>query len=192
MDMRYNVAQLLKGPTGGQRRYQVREDIRGLDPDLKPLAPLEGSIALLRTSQGILVTGKLHTVIEGECRRCLEPARVEVELELEEEFYPTVAIADSPIDPVDDDEYDAALTIDEHHEMDLGEVVRQGLWLATPMDALCRADCAGLCPRCGGNRNLGECTCEQDGIDPRWAVLQSLLSADDADVADTDSDERSD
>lgn len=191
MDMRYNVAQLLKGPTGGQRRYEVKEDIEDLDPDLQPLAPLEGSVTLMRTSQGILVTGKLHTVIEGECRRCLEPAKVEVDLELEEEFYPTVAIAESPVDPIPEDEYDEALTIDEHHMLDLSEVVRQGLWLATPMDALCRLDCAGLCPRCGGNRNLGECTCEQDEIDPRWAVLQSLLSAKDSGVTETDSDERS-
>lgn len=188
MDMRYNVAQLLKGPTGGQRRYEVMENIEGLDPDLRPLAPLVGSVTLMRTSQGILVTGKLRTVIETECRRCLEPAKVKVELELEEEFYPTVAIAESPVDPISDDDYDEALTIDEHHMLDLGEVIRQGLWLATPMDALCRADCAGLCPRCGGNRNLGECTCEQDEIDPRWAVLQSLISARDA---ETDSDERS-
>jgi uncharacterized protein len=191
VDMRYNVAQLLKGPTGGQRRYEVEEDIRDIDPDLRPLGPLKGSVTLMRTSQGILVTGRLRTVIEGECRRCLEPAKVKVELELEEEFYPTVAIAESPVDPVPDEEYDEALTIDEHHMLDLGEVVRQGLWLATPMDALCRLDCAGLCPRCGGNRNLGECTCEQDEIDPRWAVLQTLLAAGDAGPEETESDERS-
>ncbi|MGD8398381.1 MAG: DUF177 domain-containing protein, partial [Anaerolineae bacterium] len=136
---------------------------------------LEGSVTLMRTSQGILVTGKLHTTVRAECRRCLEPAEVEVEIDLEEEFYPTVPIAESPVDAVPEEDLEEALMIDEHHVLDLSEVIRQALWVATPMDALCRLDCAGLCPRCGGNRNLGECTCVDDEIDPRWAVLQSLL-----------------
>lgn len=183
--MQYNVAQLLKGPTGRQRRYYLSEEIRNLDPDLDPVQPLEGWLTLLRTSQGILVSGKLRTVLKMECSRCLEPCEVEVELELEEEFRPTVPINDAPIDDVPEEEWDDALTIDEHHVLDLSEVIRQGLWLAAPMEAICRPDCAGLCPQCGGNRNLGECTCEQPPIDPRWAALQSLVIIE-------ESDERSD
>jgi uncharacterized protein len=76
--------------------------------------------------------------------------------------------------------------IDEHHILDLSEVIRQGLWLAIPMEILCRPDCAGLCPRCGGNRNLGECNCDQAAIDPRWGALQALLAS------ELDSEERND
>lgn len=173
--MRFNVAQLLKGPTGAERRYHLSEDIRHLDPDLHPIRPLEGVVTLMRTSQGILVTGELRTVLRRECDRCLEPCDVEVEFELEEEFRPTVMINEVPIDPTPEDERDDALTIDEHHELNLSEVIRQDLWLATPMETLCRPDCAGLCPQCGGNRNLGECHCVGPVLDARWAVLQMLL-----------------
>jgi uncharacterized protein len=183
--MRFNVAQLLKGPTGAERQYHLSEDIRHLDPDLHPIRPLEGVVTLMRTSQGILVTGKLRTVLRRECDRCLEPSDVEVEFELEEEFQPTVMINDVPIDPTPEDERDDALTIDEHHELDLSEVIRQDLWLATPMETLCRPDCAGLCPQCGGNRNLGECQCIGPVLDARWAVLQMLLPD------ESESDERS-
>jgi uncharacterized protein len=99
-----------------------------------------------------------------------------VVIELEEEFLPSVPIKDAPVDRVAQEDLDEALTIDEHHELDLSEVIRQGLWLAAPMDALCRPDCAGICPECGGNRNLGECECSEPAIDPRWAALQVLLS----------------
>jgi uncharacterized protein len=116
----------------------------------------------------------------------LEPADVDVELDLEEEFYPIVQIGDTPIDEISDEDYDEALLIDELHTLDLHEVIRQGLWLATPMEALCRLDCAGLCPTCGGNRNLGECSCQETAIDPRWAALQALLSE------EQESQERSD
>jgi uncharacterized protein len=173
--MRYNVAQLLKGPTGAQRRADLSEEIRDLEQDLEPLGPLVGSIALMRTSQGILVTGKLRTTLRMTCRRCLEPADVDVELDLEEEFYPVARIADAPVDDVPDEEHDEALLIDEHHILDLREVIRQGLWLTAPAQVLCRPDCAGLCPTCGGNHSLKECHCDEAILDPRWAALQALL-----------------
>lgn len=183
--MLYNVSQLLKGPTGGERRYHLSQDVKGLDPDLEPVQPLEGWVRLLRTSQGILASGTLRTVLQMECNRCLEACEVEIQIELEEEFRPTVSINDAPVDIVPEEDQDDALLIDEHHILDLTEVIRQGLWLATPMEALCRIECAGLCHRCGGNRNLGECTCAEPPMDPRWAALQSLL------VAESQSDERS-
>ena len=173
--MQYNVAQLLKGPTGAEKRYELSEEIRDLDPDLEPTAPLVGRVKLMRTSQGILVTGKLRTVLRLTCHRCLEPMIGEVELDLEEEFHPVARFAEATLDEIPDEEFDEALVIDEHHVLDLSEVIRQGLWLAAPMEALCSLDCAGLCPRCGGNRNLGECTCTEPVMDPRWAALQALL-----------------
>ena len=173
--MRYNVAQLIKGPTGAERRFDLIEEIRDLEQDLEPLSPLEGSIALMRTSQGILVTGKLQTRLRMPCQRCLEPADVDVELDLEEEFLPVARIANAPVDDVPEEEYDEALLIDEHHMLDLREVIRQGLWLAAPSQVLCRPDCAGLCPVCGGNHNLKECHCDEVILDPRWVDLQALL-----------------
>ena len=174
--MRYNVAQLLKGPTGQRRHYELLENIEGLDPELHAVTALTGAISLTRTSQGILAMGKLRTTLEVECRRCLEAFEADVVLNLEEEFHPTVLIDDAPFDRVPKEDEDEALKIDAHHILDLREVIRQGLWLALPMDTLCRPDCAGLCPTCGGNRNLGECQCVPEAVDPRWSTLKDLVS----------------
>jgi uncharacterized protein len=89
------------------------------------------------------------------------------------------------VDDIPEEDRDEAVLIDVHQILDLTEVIRQGLWLAMPEKTLCRPDCAGLCPNCGGNRNLGECHCEALS-DPRWASLQALLTE------ETDSKERSD
>lgn len=174
--MRYNVAQLLKGPTGAIREHDLHVNISSFDPDLEPVRPLTGSIALMRTSQGILVTGGLETLLRGTCRRCLEQCDIRVKVALEEEFYPTAGIGDAPLDGVAEEDRDDALLIDDRHTLDLTEVVRQELILASAEEVLCQMDCAGLCPQCGGNRNLGECQCAGDPIDPRWATLQTLLS----------------
>jgi len=173
--MRYNVAQLLMGPTGARRVYDLEAEIGGLDPEIEPLRPLTGTVTLMRTSQGILATGTLRTTLVAQCRRCLELCDAEIKIELEEEFYPAVPFAEAPLDEMPEENWDEALQIDEHHILDLHEVIRQDLLLAIPMQTLCQPDCAGLCPRCGGNRNRGECTCDDKDIDPRWAVLQALL-----------------
>ena len=173
--MRYNVAQLLREPIGALRKHEVDTDISGLDVDLEPTGPLVGTVVLMRTNRGILATGVLETTLTGECRRCLEPCEHQAKVELEEEFVSSnPRFSASRVQPVDED-VDEALLIDDSHLLDLSEVVRQGLWLSQPKQALCRKDCAGLCPRCGGNRNENECDCGQVGIDPRWSALQALL-----------------
>lgn len=184
--MRYNVAQLLRGPVGTRRHYDFCEDVGNLESELVQLQPLVGSITLTRTNQGILVEGLLQTTLGTECRRCLAPSQVGVEIELEELFHPEVQIPNVSIEELPEEDQDEALMIDAHHILDLEEVVRQGLWVSAPMDSLCRKDCAGLCEDCGGNRNLNECLCYESPIDPRWAVLGTLQPA------VPDSSERSD
>jgi uncharacterized protein len=52
-------------------------------------------------------------------------------------------------------------------------MVRDAVVLQMPFSPLCKPDCLGLCERCGGDRNLGECTCT-DPIDPRWSALEGF------------------
>jgi uncharacterized protein len=98
---------------------------------------------------------------------------VAVTLELEEEFYPTLDILTGTVLPVSS-EADEATRIDEQHILDLWEVVRQDLLLASDEFLYCRPDCKGLCPHCGQDRNLKECNCQDEVIDPRWANLQTF------------------
>jgi uncharacterized protein len=51
--------------------------------------------------------------------------------------------------------------------------VRDAVVLEMPFSPLHSPDCKGLCPICGGDRNLGECP-GHDEIDPRWSALSVL------------------
>jgi uncharacterized protein len=53
-------------------------------------------------------------------------------------------------------------------------MVRDAVGLELPFSPLCTPDCLGLCERCGGDRNLGECSCAPQ-VDHRWAPLEGLL-----------------
>ena len=57
-------------------------------------------------------------------------------------------------------------------------------WCATrccsrsPTSALCRDDCAGLCPACGHDLALGPCGCDAAPVDERWAALDAAAASD--------------
>jgi uncharacterized protein len=171
--MRFNVAGLLKSPTGTDRVVTLEEPVELDDADVRVLEPVRGRIRLTRDHAGILVEGHLSTRLGLACARCLEPAEADVSVDIAEEFRPTVYIPGGP--PVaDPEEVDPEARIDEFHVLDLGEVVRQALEVAVPLHPLCRPDCAGLCPTCGVDRNRGSCDCEP-APDPRWETLRALL-----------------
>ena len=172
--MRYNVAQLMKGPTGDIRRYQLQEEINNLDESITPLSTLDGEVQLMRTMDGLLVTGDLHTSLQLECSRCLDIFSKVVRISLEEEFLPTIDVITGAHLSVDA-EADEANLIDDRHQLDLTEVVRQDLLVAIPVAPLCRTGCKGLCPICGKNWNHEECHHDNDDIDPRFAKLKELL-----------------
>ena len=168
--MRFNVAQLLKRATGSSRRYQMREDIEGIDPGLIIREPLVGQIEMVRTADGILVRGELTTAVELQCDRCLEPFLQNVEFEIEEEFHPAIDMSTGAQLPCDEEK----MRIDEHHILDLTELMRQSIFLAQPMHPVCRLDCLGLCDRCGQNLNEGPCDCKESMVDPRLEILKKL------------------
>lgn len=190
--MLFNVAQLLKELTGGTRRYELNEDLAGLDEELSFLAPLSGTLQMLRTNSGILVSGDLRTTVGIACGRCLEPVAVPVQFWLEENFRPLVEvntgryIPPSEFEGTQDDLEDAALIIDEHHILNIAEVVRQAIWLALPMYPSCtwvgEGECPNLLRRRAELRELADVAVytdregphEEQEIDPRWAALLKL------------------
>lgn len=173
--MIYNVAQLLKSPVGASLRVALDPDDQlELKEDAIRLAgPVEGAVRLHRTNQGILVDGMATAPVEMQCDRCLEPFTTTVTFPLREQFYPTIDVNTGVALPAVTDEL--VFFLDQNHHLDLREAIRQNLLLALPMRALCRDDCAGLCPTCGRNLNHGACQCVPEVLDSRFETLRALL-----------------
>ncbi len=172
--MIYNVAQLLKEGVGASRRRTISGDLRDIDALNPGVTHVEGELLFVRTPKGILVTGNAQMNIQQICRRCLEPMATEVEFEIEEEFIPSIDIDTGATLPITDED-EPELIIDEHHMLDMSEVLRQYVIVAGTSPGLCRSDCEGLCPICGKNLNLEPCGCQRDVIDPRLSALAQLL-----------------
>jgi len=170
--MQINVSQQLKEAIGSTRSYDVDEtiDIANLE------SHVEGRVSLVRTDRGILARGTLRTEIAVTCSRCLRSCTLALKLAVEEEYYPTKDVLTGA--PLSLPDQAGCFTLDDHHILDLTEAIRQYAVLATPMKPLCQENCAGLCPTCGHNLNLGPCDCPQQEIDPRWSGLRKLAVAD--------------
>ncbi|MGW6058019.1 YceD family protein [Streptomyces sp. NPDC055189] len=137
-------------------------------------APVELEIRLESVMEGVLVTGTARATAEGECVRCLEPLKLEVDADFQEMFsYPDADDRGRTAEPADDAEDDEDRLYLEDGLFDLETVLRDAVVLALPMQPVCRDDCPGLCSQCGA-RLADDPEHHHDVADIRWAALQGL------------------
>jgi uncharacterized protein len=169
----WNVAELLRAAPGTSRDYPVGIDSLPIAEDLATVAPVRGSVRLANTGRGILARGHLSTALPETCSRCLTAVTAPVEVDIEEEALPSIDI-DSGM-PLDMAAEPDALRIDDHHELDLLQTVREAISLAEPIVVLCRPDCRGLCLVCGTDLNADPSHSHgADELDPRLAALVAI------------------
>jgi len=123
-------------------------------------APMRIDARLESLHDGILVSGDVRTVIDGECVRCLTDVKLATKVEFQELFAYSV-----------DEAFD--YTVRDDH-VDLEPIVRDAVVLSLPFQPVCQEDCLGLCPECGV-RLLDNPGHEHEArVDPRWAALAGL------------------
>jgi len=174
--------------------YRIK-DLESGDKDISMSLSREHlSDALADTLQGLNIdlsschvqlTGQLHMqgsvvqcdgALRGElvlpCQRCLEPARIPVDVRLHTLYAPAGQGDKASEDEVDDDDVDYA-----HHDgetVDLWPLLREDLILTLPITVLCKEDCRGLCPVCGVDRNTTSCDCQPAAPLSPFAGLRSI------------------
>ncbi|HKR58982.1 MAG TPA: DUF177 domain-containing protein [Pyrinomonadaceae bacterium] len=121
----------------------------------------------------VTVSGEVAAELGLECDRCLKPFTIPVSSAFKVEYVtPEVYQSGQGAELLDED---LSLSVFDGAMIDIDELVREQLVLALPAQTLCREDCKGLCPVCGGDRNLKDCNCQEAEIDPRWAGLKAIL-----------------
>lgn len=119
-----------------------------------------GTVTVRNTGGGSLVADiQGVATVRAECARCLEPVHIEVPFDDSQEFRE------------DDPGLDGEWLQYDHDTIPLDDLVTDALLLAMPLKPLCRADCQGICVKCGADRNVAPCACAVDR-DERWAQLE--------------------
>jgi uncharacterized protein len=152
-----------------------------LGPDLVQRAPLHaaGRVQLVEEHHGkslvvqdIRVAGSLDTSLEMACARCLDPVVEKVERQYDLLYRPLGT--DAGKEELSITAAEAEVSYYQGEGLLLEDVLREQVLLAAPLKVICREDCKGLCPHCGKNMNLEQCSCADAVTDPRWSALKDL------------------
>ena len=145
------------------------------ESQIKQTGPLhaEGEAELLNNTLGeIRIRGRLNVALELQCDRCLDPVPYPVQTPFDLFYRPVRTGPDRHEVAIDEGE--SQIGFYESSGIELKEVLREHILLSLPMHQVCREDCAGICPKCGENRNTGNCQCTEEHVDDRWAALRHL------------------
>lgn len=158
---------------------ELEVPVQRLDPEVVAEAVKVRLDLVIRSHQDTFnVAGEMALSGSLLCCRCLEP----VPWQARESFQLTVAgerpgESDENEEEVELAEEDLEVMYLAGDELDLEQLAAEQTLLALPMRVVCRDNCAGICPTCGGNRNIeGACHCEPQR-DPRWEALRDLRGA---------------
>lgn len=171
-DLVLKVSSLLLDDVGSTRSVNVELSSFRLDEDLAA-EDVTAQVRLTRLNTGILAQGSAEGLVEMECVRCLNRFEQPFTVRFTEQFRQTAAVGEGrgyvpPSDAEVDEEGDSELAfeINDAHELDLTELLRQWILLALPMNPICGKDCPGP---------LQIENSDDESGDARFAALQQLL-----------------
>ncbi len=148
--LRVDLRDLQRGPVETDGRLEPDDPaFEGLDLALMGSVLVHGRLQATGPGE-YFWRARLEGTVRLHCRRCLAEVRHRVDEDL------SLLFSEDPEAGEDPSVY---LLPPHAATLDLSEAVREELALAVPAYLLCREDCAGLCPRCGGDRNTGGCRC---------------------------------
>lgn len=127
--------------------------------------PIKISGSISNNGQSLSFKADCRGEMQTRCARCMKDIDVGVSFSVDE-----LLAQDNGTVSEDSD-----IILFEGSTVDIDDIVMNSFLMNISGKYLCSEDCKGLCPVCGADLNEGECGCERDTIDPRWAALAELI-----------------
>ncbi|MDO4571788.1 MAG: DUF177 domain-containing protein [Clostridia bacterium] len=124
-------------------------------------APLHVKGSYVFDGGAFTVEARADTVLASVCGRCGQPFSEPFAFSMTERFVRE--------DAEDGETYPYA-----GDRLDLSQAIMDNLFLNLPIVSLCRPDCRGLCPVCGGDRNSRPCACDSRAAENPFSALSGL------------------
>ena len=137
------------------------------------LVSIGGKIGCSLTAEkqwhGYRLTGEISIPFSETCDRCLVKFIDQRTAELS-----IILTNDTELSAMKND--DVIWFGDADSSVDIGPAIRDLVLVEVPFKKICSADCNGICPHCGTNRNQENCGCNVDiVINDRWENLKQLI-----------------
>ncbi len=167
------------------------EELGLSETDARLRGPVSVSLDLAQADEMIAVTGVLEGTVIRQCVRCLKEYDEALAFSVRAAFAPEGKeqkvgprqlkaseprkgrLASKPETDIEaEDEGDERYFYQSDH-IELGPMLREHIILASPMQPLCRENCAGLCARCGKDLNEGPCECPAEAPSTAIRVIRT-------------------
>lgn len=141
------------------------DDTDFLGESFKFQKPLDIEGTIVNNTKSLELSAKAVGEMQVHCARCSKPFIVPVKFRIHE------ILVKEDTEAADDE---TIILSDE--KLDISDIVMNSFLMSVPGKYLCKEDCKGLCSKCGADLNDGDCGCDNDDIDPRWADLQKIMN----------------
>lgn len=159
-----------------KEREWLAQQLPSNDPLPFSSTVIQVTCTLKRARKNVIVDGLICTSLIMACSRCLESVVFPVECYFHYIATPAPQVV-IQTEELELSSEDLDVTYYDGETIDLEPLIYEQLILEVPMKVLCRDDCQGICPTCGKNRNFDSCTCSEERIDERFAILKKLKIA---------------
>lgn len=158
--MKIFIAELLKNQ-GSRLEIDMSKPIDNIDlngDEIKFKEPVKISGTIENENDILQFKGNIELDIELKCHKCAETFETKLDINVVENFSEDSEKAE---------EYYSIV----RNEIDFTDMINDAILTNLPMKHICSEDCKGLCPVCGGNRNIKDCDCKLQDYDPRFEKL---------------------
>ena len=167
--MRITLAELELHRVIASKEYAPGElDYRSAE--FKQTSPLKIDVVAELVGAEIRIRGHLAARLQASCDRCLGTVDVPVDRDFDLFYRPLNAIAKEEEVEIPAEELEIGFYSGDGIE--LADVAMEQVILSVPMKVVCGTECRGLCPVCGANRNVVQCTCSEPQQDSPFASLR--------------------
>lgn len=163
-------------------QHKAIVDFKESIDELSAVKPVLGEISISLNESGVRVSGKVQTLLKLSCHRCLRSYFHIMVVELDERFV-YASLLETPRErELRGDDFVEVIPKD--GIIDISDVIRQALTLATPTYCLCGDECPGLPQKSSADdksslaedKNRGKS--QEKYIDPCWKNLKTLFPTD--------------
>jgi uncharacterized protein len=179
--MEFKISELEKEPIQFDLQLKPGSIDFGEEAEQEGLLATSGRAEVIQEHRGpkeivadIRLRGRYAGKFQVPCARCIEPVEIPLAGDFDLIFRPLGVDAGAPERSITAPETEIGYY--QGDSLLLEDVLREQVLLSLPVRTLCKPDCKGLCPRCGKNRNLEACSCDEGPTDPRWEALSGLRS----------------
>ena len=135
------------------------------------LKPVRAGLTVHKVGEDVWVKGRVTTLLNVTCGRCLAPFEFPVDSRFDLVFLPQEyqGLKEAL------DEGDADQLFYRDRQIDLRAIILEQLNLTFPAKPLCSESCEGICAVCGRIRRGGDCGCAVHETDGRLDALKSMM-----------------